>query len=235
MNFLQQNFDGITSLFAACLEFVLFINVIIFAEKNHINNKVKLLLLLLILYQIFEFSFCFLEVQNNKLVFAAFVLISLLPPLVLNLIISLHEFVNVTEEKNIYKYIAFLPILGIDIFYFFLIDSFKLAECNVFYAIYYYPMGFLFGTFYYLPILISIIILFAKFKDSTKFKSELNALRFGFLLTFVPAWILEIISHQILIGIVSILCKFAVILAFSLTYFALKFRMNNKETPKENI
>jgi hypothetical protein len=169
------------------------------------------------------------------MVFSAFIVISVMPPLAANFVISIYEFVNSKHVKKIYKYFFFVPLFAIDVFYFFSINNFKVSECNVFYAIYYYPLGFLFGVFYYLPIAISMLILFSAFNETTKFKKELNVLKVGFALTFLPAWILELISHQVLIGIVSILCKFAVILAFSLTYFMLKFRMKEKEILKENI
>ena len=55
--------------------------------------------------------------------------------------------------------LIFLPALIFVIYYTFAIDQFAVTSCTVLYASYNYPLGDLYGFIYYIPIIISTIIL----------------------------------------------------------------------------
>ena len=54
----MNNLDGIVSLFIACIELVLLVNLLVFTDKNRQNFLVYLILLLLTGYQTFEYLIC---------------------------------------------------------------------------------------------------------------------------------------------------------------------------------
>ncbi len=98
------------------------------------------------------------------------------------------------------------------------------TKCAVMYAAYFYPLGDLYGVFYYLPVLIAIIILIKKISsltDSPKREQSIILLT-GFLLTFVPSTILYFVYPDYTEIVESVLCKFAFILALTFFYFVLK-------------
>ena len=224
-----MNWNGIFSLLFACIEFVLLINLFVFAEKNPINKMIALLVALLAVYQTIEFIICNLDLKYPLLVYLAFVDISFLPPL--NLLFNFRYF---NYNQKILRLI-FIPALFFIIYYSFLIEKFTVVKCAVFYASYNYPLGFLFGLFYYIPIVISILILFLyrnKLKGTIKV-NRINVILYGELFIALPMILAFLLSafHQynLLNSIESIMCKFAFVFAVCLVYFAL----NNKKVLNE--
>jgi len=129
----------------------------------------------------------------------------------------------------------FIPSLFFIIYYPFVIEKFAVVNCTVLYASYYYPLGTLFGAFYYLPIIFSIIFLFYKkreLQDVKKIKM-ISVLLWGELFISIPVIVAFIIalfkSYGLLNIIESIMCKFAFVFAICLVYFAL----NNKKVLNE--
>ena len=76
----MNSWDGIASLFIACLEAVLIINILVFSEKTPTVRKGMLILILLFTYQSIEFVICGLNVKSSFAVYLAFADISFLPP-----------------------------------------------------------------------------------------------------------------------------------------------------------
>jgi hypothetical protein len=100
------------------------------------------------------------------------------------------------------------------------------TKCTVLYASYHYPLGDLYGIFYYIPIIATMILLYLKWKaeNKTKQQSLTRIYLFGYLFTFLPSIIIVLVFPSLINSVESLLCKFAFILAAFLTYFAL----NNK-------
>ncbi len=148
-----MNWNGTVSLLIVCLEFLLLFNLVIFAEKNRLNKIAITMVALLAAYQTMEFLMCQVELLSSFFPYFAFVIISFLPPL--NLILTLSLTYTLTRRS----YLVFIPAIIFTIYYTFIIPEFVVTSCTVLYATYHYPLGDLFGFFYYMPILISIILL----------------------------------------------------------------------------
>ncbi|RPI61967.1 MAG: hypothetical protein EHM44_07685, partial [Ignavibacteriales bacterium] len=151
----MDTWNGIISLLFACIEFLLLFNLVVFIEKNRINIIAMLMIALLAAYQSMEFLMCQVGLQESFYPYLAFVIIGFLPPLNLLLTFTLSNSLNL--KKKIY--LIFIPAIAFAIYYSFIIPEFAVTSCTVLYASYHYPLGDLFGAFYYLPILISIVLL----------------------------------------------------------------------------
>lgn len=223
----MDNWNGIVSLFIACIEFVLLLNMLFFAERNKINLLALLLVLILMNYQLLEFIMCYASLGLPYTAYIAFVNISFLPPLGLLIVL---RFWNYNSKL---WFLLFIPAIFFSVYYLFTIEQFQLGKCTPLYASYNYPLGFLYGLFYYLPILATIVILSVKVKiNNDEQKLISSVLLGGYLLISIPvvasflfAW-LGMPGLQSVIE--SVMCKTAVILAFCYLYFSLK---NKKEKP----
>ncbi|BDQ03048.1 hypothetical protein [Ignavibacterium sp.] len=218
-----MNFDGIVSLFIACIEWILLINLLIFSKKDKTNVIALIMITLLAGYQTMEFIICNLGFTKPVFPYIAFLIISYLPPLNLLLVLNLTQN-NSLGRKNI---LLFSPALFFSIFYLFKLDQFQIAKCTVLYASYHYPLGDLYGFFYYIPILISILILIRsipKADDKRKkliFKVLLYSTIFISLPVIVGFSLMFAGSYTIISSMESIMCKFAFVYALSLSFLIL--------------
>jgi hypothetical protein len=222
----MENFDGIFSLFIACVELVLLINLLIFAEKSSVSKLFILTIFVLFLYQLAEFLICSAGLKESIFIYFAISTITFLPPLVLFSVLNLYDY------KSKINVLIFIPALFFVAYYFFKMNELIASKCAVMYAAYYYPLGDLYGMFYYLPVLISVIIIIVKIKslDDGNKKDQSIILLTGFLLTFIPSTVLYFVYPDYTEIVESVLCKFAFILALTFFYFVLK----NKSVPNLN-
>jgi len=213
-----MNLDGIVSLLIACVELLYIINLLIFAKKNLINKLVIIIIFLLFGYQFIEFLICFVGLQKQIFIYFAFFDISLLPPL------GLYTVIKFSGKESQYSKLVFIPALFFIIYYPFVIDQFAVTKCTVLYASYHYPLGDLYGIFYYLPIIFSMIILNKKWGAETDplQKTLTRTFLFGYLFTFIPSMILAIAIPAFITAVDSLLCKLAFIFATFLIIFVLK-------------
>lgn len=218
-----MNFDGIVSLLIACIEWILLVNLLIFAKKDKTNVIALLMISLLAGYQTMEFLMCNLALSKPVFPYIAFVIISYLPPLNLLLILKLTK--NFRFDWK--TFLIFIPALFFTIFYLFNMSEFEVAKCTVLYASYHYPLGDLYGFFYYLPIFLSILILIKSIPVTQEkrmrliFKVLIYSLIFislpvlaGFSLMFAG-------SYTLISSMESIMCKFAFVYALSLSFLIL--------------
>lgn len=225
-----MNWNGIISLLIACLEFLLLINLLIFAKKNKLNRIAIIMVALLVSYQAMEFLMCSIELQNPFFPYLAFVIISFLPPLNLILVFIL------TRNNNFYRtrYLIFLSAVFFVIYYVFKISQFAVTRCAVLYASYHYPLGELYAFFYYLPILIAIILLAGSAKKSVdkKIKFISKVLLAGNIFISIPVIVgfalMYFGDYSLISKIESIMCKFAFVYAICLAIVALR-NTNNKK------
>jgi hypothetical protein len=219
-----MNLDGIISLLIACIELVYIINLLIFAEKNSVNKFVIGLVALLFGYQFIEFLICFVGLQTQIFIYLAFLDISLLPPL------GLYTALLYAGKLRSYHKFVFIPALFFIIYYPFVLDQFVVAKCTVLYASYHYPLGELYGIFYYLPIIATMIILNKKWGAETSPKQKMltRTFFFGYIFTFIPAMIFAIVFPAFIFSVESLLCKLAFVFATFLTIFALKNKTLSK-------
>lgn len=211
-----MNWNGTVSLLIACVEFLLLFNLLIFAEKNRLNKIAIIMIALLAAYQTMEFLMCQVELQSAFFPYFAFIIISFLPPLNLNLTLSL----TLTRAG----YLIFLPAILFSIYYTFVIPEFAVTSCTVLYATYHYPLGDLYGFFYYVPILISIILLALYLKKEIEKKKILigKVLLFGAIFISIPPVLGFILmfagSYAVISAMESIMCKFAFVYALCLSF-----------------
>ena len=232
----MDNWNGIGSLLITCIELILLANLLIFSEKNRLNNTANLIVLLLMIYQSFEFLICWVGFTSPFMIYLAFVDITFLPPLNLILIFRLLDYRKKASG------LVFLPAISFIIYYAFLIDQFKVTSCAVLYASYYYPLGELYGTFYYLPITVSMILsvrIILKDKEKKK-KFIAKILLTGNLIISIPVvtgFILMFTGNYYLVSkMESIMCKFAFFYALSLGIISLyNSKRNNGRKDTQHI
>lgn len=218
-----MNLDGIVSLLIACIEWILLINLLIFSKKDKTNVIALIMITLLAGYQTMEFIICNLGFTKPVYPYIAFLIISYLPPLNLLFVLTLTQKNNL-KWKNI---LLFIPALFFSIFYLFTLNQFQVARCTVLYASYHYPLGDLYGFFYYIPILISLLILIRsipKADDKRKkliFKVLLYSTIFISLPVIVGFSLMFAGSYTIISSMESIMCKFAFVFALSLSFVIL--------------
>ncbi len=216
----MNDYKGIFSLLIFCIEFVLIINVIIFS-KSKFKSNVLIILSLLTAYQFFEFLICGLNLQLSFVIYLAFVSITFLPPSGLILALKVNR---ITKSK--YTGLIYSPALFFTIYYLLTMKYFRVRECSVVYASYHYPLGFLYGLFYYLPIILTLLILGRGFITQTDktLKRQNIILLIGFLTFLLPMIVTLFIYPSSIEFIESLMCKFAFALALIITYFALYFK-----------
>jgi hypothetical protein len=217
-----MNWNGTVSLLIACIEFLLLFNLLIFAEKNRLNKIAITMVALLAIYQTMEFLMCQVELQNSFFPYFAFVIISFLPPL--NLVLTF-AFTKVSADKlSLINILFFVPAIIFSIYYTFVIPEFVVTSCTVLYATYHYPLGDLYGFFYYLPILISIIllVLFVKKENEKKKRLVGKVLLFGgIFISITPVLGFTLMfagSYSLISAMESVMCKFAFVYALCLAF-----------------
>jgi len=219
-----MNWNGTLSLLIACLEVLLLINLLVFAEKNRLNKIVMMMVALLAGYQTMEFLMCQVELQFNFFPYMAFIIISFLPPLNLLLILT-SAFTKVSADKlTLVKILIFIPAVFFMIYYTSLLPQFAVTSCTVLYATYHYPYGELFGFFFYLPILVSIVLLirFIRKESDKKIRKIGKVLLFGSVFISLPVVVGFTLmfagNYSLISAIESIMCKFAFVYALCLSF-----------------
>ncbi|MBI5660757.1 MULTISPECIES: hypothetical protein [Ignavibacterium] len=218
-----MNFDGIVSLLIACIEWILLINLLIFSKKDKTNVIALIMIALLAGYQTMEFIMCNLGLTMPVFPYIAFVIISYLPPLNLLLVLTLTNN-NKLDRKII---LIFLPAVFFTVYYLLSVAKFQVAKCTVLYASYHYPLGDLYGFFYYLPILISMIILISTIPktDDKKMKLILRVVLYSTIFISLPVVagfsLMFAGSYTVISSMESIMCKFAFVYALSLGFVIL--------------
>ncbi len=227
----MNNLDGIASLLIACIEIVLLVNLVIFVDKNKSNVLVFAIILLLAGYQVSEYLICGIGIKSSRMAYTAFALISSLPPLSLLLVL--------TYLKIRFKLapLIFLPAIFFVIYYASVINEFSVVKCSVLYASYNYPLGTLYGAFYYLPIFISFFLLYRNINNREFPVKQTRLLIKGHYFIIIPviaSFTLLLLNLPGLVNsIESVLCKFASGYAVALGFFALNNRNVNRETDPE--
>jgi hypothetical protein len=224
----MDNWNGIGSLLIACVEIILLINLFIFAEKNKFNKTAMLIIFVLMIYQSLEFLMCQIGLDFSFMPYIAFVDIIFLPPLIIVLLSRLYSY------ENKYLNFVFLPATAFIIYYTIVIDKFVVTNCTVLYATYSYPLGDLYGAFYYLPIIIATIILIKKISRETdkKILKISKILLFGNFIISIPVIIAFVMrftgSYYLIVMIESVMCKFAFIYVVCLS-IAVLYNSNGKD------
>ncbi|MCB0749417.1 MAG: hypothetical protein KDC90_18285 [Ignavibacteriae bacterium] len=222
----MENFNGLLSLILAVVELIIILFLVFKAAKNKINTLSISLMRLLFAYQFVEFLICGLDMRTSLFAYFALLAVTFMPPLSLYISLRLLNFNN-----RFYSFI-FLPAIFFSIYYLFVVEEFAVTSCTVVYATYNYPLGFLYGLFYYLPILTTIIILgYNSYVSKISINANLSEILFlGYTITFIPGFIFTRVVPGMLEAAESVLCTFAFILFLFISYFVLK----NKNQPNHS-
>ncbi len=215
----MDNLDGIVSLLIACIEIVLFVNLVIFADKNKQNILIFIIVLQLAAYQALEYFICGIGDNSSYMAYLAFDVISFLPPFSFLLVL------NHLEIRSRLKPLIFLPSVFFVIYYSSVVNKFAVVKCSVLYASYTYPLGTLYGAFYYLPVFISFFLLYRNLRNKSIPVKQTRLLIIGHYFIIAPvvaSFILLLLNLPGLLSIIeSILCKFAFGYAVTLSFFTL--------------
>jgi hypothetical protein len=213
----MDSWNGIGSLLIACIELILLIKLLVFAEKNRFNKTAMLIIFVLMIYQSLEFFMCQVGLDFPFMPYLAFIDIIFLPPLIIILLSRLYNY------ENKFLNLIFLPATVFIIYYTIVIDKFVVTSCTVLYATYSYPLGDLYGVFYYSPVIIATIILIKKISQETDKKTLKisNILLTGNIIISFPVIIGFILmftgNHYLIAKIESVMCKFAFFYAVCLS------------------
>ena len=224
----MDNWNGIGSLLIACVELILLINLLVFAEKNKFNKTAMLIIFVLMVYQSLEFFMCQVGLDFPFMPYLAFVDIIFLPPLIIVLLARLYSY------ENKFLNLVFLPATLFIIYYTIVIDKFIVTSCTVLYATYSYPLGDLYGVFYYSPVIIATIILVKKISQKTdkKILKVSKILLTGNFIISIPVIVGFVMmftgNHYLIAKIESVMCKFAFFYAVSLS-FAVLYNSKGKD------
>ncbi|RKZ00549.1 MAG: hypothetical protein DRQ13_00140 [Ignavibacteriae bacterium] len=213
----MDNWNGIGSLLIACVEFILLINLVIFTSKNKFNKLAIMLIFILMTYQLLEFLMCQVGLSSSTMAYFAFAVISLLPPFNFILVAELYNF----KSKAIA--LILLPATAFILYYLFVIDQFIVTSCAALYATYNYPLGDLYGLFYYAPVLAVIVLLVQVIKKGKDKKTLFisKVLLAGNIIISIPTAVAFILTatgdYDLIAKIESIMCKFAFVYALCLS------------------
>ncbi len=216
----MNNLDGFVSLLIASAELIYIIFLLVVAQKNTVNKLTITTIAVLFGYQFFEFLICFVGLQNHIIIYLALADITILPPL------GLYTVLLYSGKLQPYHKNIFYPAIFFIVLYAIIMNQLAVTKCAVLYASYHYPLGALYGTFYYLPIIGSLIILDKKWGTETDPKKKaLTRLHFfGYIFTFIPSMVIALFVPAFVHAAESLLCKMAFILATFLLLFTRKNR-----------
>ncbi len=226
MDISLDQFHGLASLLIACLELVLVINLLIFSEKNYTNKNIIMLVSLLFVYQLFEFLICYFEIESKLASYLALLTITLLPPLSFKVAAGLNNY------RGRIINLIFLPALFFIFYYATILEEIGVSNCSVLFAVIEYPLGDLYGVFYFLPVLLSIYFIYIAYSRSEGQTKRLYLILLaGYLFTFLPSGLFIIIMDTFWNIKESFLSKFSFFLALSASYVSIM----NKEDKKGEL
>jgi hypothetical protein len=219
--------DGLLSLIFFIIEFG-FLIIIVVKNRNHPQFIwIILLMIFLQLYQLMEFLLC-IGIDANIVGRLGLVAITFLPPLgvlLTSYACNLRHWIN---------WSGLIIGIGLSLFYAIIPDAFTFQTCNPFYATYAYPLGNVYGIFYfgYIGWAFVLIIISLIRNRKTHAKNENKKAIFvliGYLSFLLPMGLTLIIDTSTINALESIMCKYAILLATTLLFFSFQYSRDNFE------
>lgn len=194
------------------VEFLLAIYVLIRYKLNNFNRAAILLLFFLGIFQLTEFQICQGNASDLWLKIG-FVSITLLP------VIGLYMISEITGKKDILK-LAYMTALLYVMYFTLSPNPIEGAYCGGNYIIFHAPQAiFQFYGFYYFGfIFFGIWEAWEGLKANKKLRPILSWFIAGYLSFLLPMSIVYIVSESARSAITSIMCGFAIILAFIIVF-----------------
>ena len=211
--------DGILSLILFGIELIL---LIIICVKNRDHPQfwiIFTIMLLLQIYQLSEFLLC-IGVAQNIVVRLAISIITFLPPTGYLLTIRVLHCKRKFVLLIFYLSLIFGVILS---FYFFFWDTtIVMQDCNPIYAVYQIGFTHLYGIYYNSVILLTLLVIFYQIIFKRVLKHNLKGLLvlIGYISFLLPMIITIIVDPDLISATTSIMCKYAILLAITLSIFS---------------
>lgn len=214
----MEEFVGIPSLFIACLEYLLLINVVVFGHKNNVNIIAFIIIAIYSTNHLFEFFISQFNITNPFFVFLNFAAIAFLPAW------SFYLVLKFWRHETKLQYLIFLPAFAFLFYFITQIDSFHVSNYYYFYITFSYPLRSEFGIYYFAMNISAMIILLIKIREPRqRYKRHLNiALILSCIVGFIIPLILLLFFPSTKTYAESVLNKFAFFYVLGLTYFSLK-------------
>ena len=197
------------------------ISALYIAWRYVLNNTTRIIIAILVclgVFQYAEYTIC----QNLSISWAkiGFVAITLLPPLGFHLAQEISQ--RYSKLLTTFAYGSAAVFIG----YFLFSNAISGSVCGGNYVIFHYelPIDWSYGVYYYGWLFVGLGYSLwragqMKFKKQRNTRHALQLLALGYVLFMLPTTIVNVINPNTIIGIPSIMCGFAVILAIILTFF----------------
>jgi hypothetical protein len=213
---------------------LLFAVVVRFGLKDTMHRLVAIVLLLLAVFQLAEYFVCGgLSLDARVWSRIGFVSIALLPALGLHLARVIAK--RKTVKSKVLVVLAYTNAFGWALLFGLSTYAFRSYECAGNYAIFQLrsPYGGQFFIYYNLWLLVGILASYfwAKQADKTT-RRRLYWLIIGYAAFMIPTGITNMVKPETIVGLPSIMCGFAILLAFILVFGVLPGRRLPREIDK---
>lgn len=202
------------------IETILAVYVIFRYKLNETGRLAVLLLVSLATFQLAEFSVCGSSTGSVTWSRIGYVAITLLPPL------GLHLTYAIAKAKNRPLLVpAYISMVAFVAFFAMVPNAFDGYACLGNYVIFEVSKGAggLFGAYYYIWLAVTLVLgwKFIKHTKDRKTRRALGGLMAGYAAFIVPAVAANVVSPDVINGIPSVMCGFAVLLALLLVLVVL--------------
>lgn len=198
------------------IEFSLAIYTIWRYKMNTVGRLAVAILLALGSFQLAEYMICGgLGFTNIDWARFGYISITLLPALGIHMLNAL-----VNEKKQLVVGVAYATCTAFVTYYLFNTNSISSQTCLPNYAVFHttYPGSILYGAYYYGWLLIGIFLAWHYSKKYPKKRIALTSMILGYLAFIVPTAFFNIIDPTTTSAIPSIMCGFAIMLAFVIVF-----------------
>lgn len=213
------------------IEFAFGLYVIWKYKKSTIKQLVIATLFALGTFQLAEYLLCGgLGLSNIDWARIGYVSITLLPALGIHMIVTLAN-----KKAPIIVGAAYASAAAFVFYYIFGANAVTHQACYSNYAVFanHENSGLYFGVYYYLWMIIGIWLAWIWGKQMPERKKSLNAMTLGYVAFILPTTFFNIIDPKTVHGIPSIMCGFAVLLAFSLVLKVLPLSAESKNPVRD--
>lgn len=207
------------------IEVALAIYVIFRYKMNEVGRLSVLMLLFLATFQLAEFMVCG-ATAGSSMTWSriGYVAITTLPPLGLHLIYALGGAKGGVKNRPL-LIPAYLSGIAFAAFFMFAPSAFDGHVCLGNYVIFEVAKGFggAFGAYYYVWLAATLLLGWWFMKRATRARQRraLTGLMLGYSIFIIPAVTANLVSPEVIRGMPSVMCGFAVLLALALVFIAL--------------
>ncbi len=212
----MDDYNGLLALFIACMNLVLVLNILVFAEKNTLIKYIIFLITLFVLDQFGEFINCYFEPAESILLFIKLIVMLFIPATILIIVWNIHG----ANAK--YNWITFVVPIVLSIVYAVSSLQPEVISCSPGSAAYLFPFQGITDAYFIASLILSAVILYSgivKFPDQKKI---IIVIFTGLVLAVLPAVIASLISNSAYEIKESLFGKTSVTLSVTLTYYSLK-------------